>query len=52
MASGEATGPLACAVERDRMRETDRADGRLKTIALIIFAEMEKKYGAKQTAEN
>ena len=34
------------------MRETDRADGRLKRIALNIFAEIEKEYGAKQTEEN
>ena len=52
MASGEATGPLACAVERDKNRKSDRADGRLKRIALNILPEREKGFEAEETEGN
>ena len=52
MAFGEATGPLAWAVERDKDRKSDRADGRLKRIALNILPEREKRLEAEETEGN
>ena len=47
MASGEATGPLACTVERDKNRKSDRAGGRLKRIVLNILPGREKEIEAE-----
>ena len=52
MALGEATGPLACAVDRDKNRKSDRADGRLKRTALNILAGREKEFEAEETEGN
>ena len=49
MAFGDATGPLACAVQRDKNRKTDRADGRLKRIALNILLGRDTGFEAKET---
>ena len=52
VACGDATGPLACAVERHMNRESNRTDGRLNEIVLDIVTDREKENAIEETEEN